>query len=234
MCRLDTLSWPMIVIVYLYMLYIWQYYNKINSIKPPPPQQHLHATTSCSQFYIVYNDCVTHPRQLWHCFHTRLCLKFRGTGFESRPDQWFVIEVVHKQCSELFKGLECAVLSMVLCTITNPWNNSIRVGHSPDYGFLSVAILSWFRKKHTLNPHTRYIEPMLFQCCAIVCDAGPTQNNIGSGDRVCLEATQQTRHVETMMFYCWPNVYDAGPTLKHHCFNVSYLLGMYCWLCKCL
>ena len=27
------------------------------------------------------------------------------------------------------------------------------------------------------------------------------------------------------MFYCWPNICDASPTLKHHCFNVTCLLG---------
>ena len=37
--------------------------------------------------------------------------------------------------------------------------------------------------------------------------------------------TQQTRHVGRTMYYCRPNVCDAGPTLKHHCFNVSCLLG---------
>ena len=33
------------------------------------------------------------------------------------------------------------VLSMVLCTIKSPWRQSIRVGRSPDFGLLSVAIL---------------------------------------------------------------------------------------------
>ena len=31
-----------------------------------------------------------------------------------------VIEVVSIQCSKLFKGMECAVMSMALCTIKNP------------------------------------------------------------------------------------------------------------------
>ena len=31
--------------------------------------------------------------------------------------------------------------------------------------------------------------------------------------------------LETMMFYYWPIVCDAGPIIKHHCFNVSCLLG---------
>ena len=34
--------------------------------------------------------------------------KLRGTGFEFRPCRIFVIDVVHMQCSQLFKGLECA------------------------------------------------------------------------------------------------------------------------------
>ena len=29
----------------------------------------------------------------------------------------------------------------------------------------------------------------------------------------------------TQAVQCWPNVCDAGPTLKHHCFNMSCLLG---------
>ena len=48
----------------------------------------------------------------------------RGTGFASRSGGRFVIEVVHSihigLYSKLFKGRECAVLSMVLCTIKNP------------------------------------------------------------------------------------------------------------------
>ena len=44
------------------------------------------------------------------------------------------------QCSRLLKGMECAVLSMVLYTIKNTGNHLIRVGHSPDLGLPSVAI----------------------------------------------------------------------------------------------
>ena len=47
----------------------------------------------------------------------------------------------HIQCSKLFKGLECVVLSIVLYTMKNPWN--YRVRYSTDFGFLSVAILAW-------------------------------------------------------------------------------------------
>ena len=39
--------------------------------------------------------------------------KLRDTGFESRQGRIVVIGVVHLQCSKLFNGLECAVLSMV-------------------------------------------------------------------------------------------------------------------------
>ena len=64
--------------------------------------------------------------------------KLRGTGVESRWGRMFVIEVLHIQCSELVKGMECTVqLSMVPCTIKNYWGHSIRVGHIvPTSGFL--------------------------------------------------------------------------------------------------
>ena len=42
-----------------------------------------------------------------------------GTRFESRSGRIFAIVVVHIQCSELFKGMECTVSSMVLRTIKN-------------------------------------------------------------------------------------------------------------------
>ena len=47
---------------------------------------------------------------------------------------------IHTNCSMTFQHR--AVLSMVLCTIKNPWNNSIRVGHSPDFELPSVAIIN--------------------------------------------------------------------------------------------
>ena len=57
----------------------------------------------------------------------------RGAGFESRLCRMFVIRAVHIHCSKIFKGMECIVLFVVLCTINNPWSHSIR-------GFL----LSWY------------------------------------------------------------------------------------------
>ena len=37
-----------------------------------------------------------------------------------RSGRIFVIVAVHIQCSKVFKGMECTVLPMVLCTIKNP------------------------------------------------------------------------------------------------------------------
>ena len=52
------------------------------------------------------------------------------------------------QCSKLFKGLECTVLPMALCTIKNTWSHSkIRAGNSPGFGLPSVAILPWLCRK---------------------------------------------------------------------------------------
>ena len=48
-----------------------------------------------------------------------------GTRFKSQSGRIFVIVVVHIQCSKLFKGIECRVLPMVLCTIyKNYWSHS--------------------------------------------------------------------------------------------------------------
>ena len=38
----------------------------------------------------------------------------------SNPGRMLVIKVVPIHCSKLFKGMECAVMSMALCTIKNP------------------------------------------------------------------------------------------------------------------
>ena len=46
------------------------------------------------------------------------------TRFESQSGRIFVIVVVYIQCPKLFKGLECKVLPMVLCTMKNPWSLS--------------------------------------------------------------------------------------------------------------
>ena len=85
----------------------------------------------------------THPfcrRPRW-LIRYRYGSKLRGTGLESRPGRIFIIEVVHIQCSKLFKGLECAELCIVLCGIKSPWSHSIRVGHSLDFGLSFVVIL---------------------------------------------------------------------------------------------
>ena len=49
-----------------------------------------------------------------------LIQKICVTVFESWLGRIFVIEAVHIQCSKLFKGLECAVMYMTLCTIMHP------------------------------------------------------------------------------------------------------------------
>ena len=63
-----------------------------------------------------------------------------GFWIESRSARMFVIAVVHIQCSRLFKGLECAVLSNGLCTMKKLGSHSIKVGHSADFGLPSVVI----------------------------------------------------------------------------------------------
>ena len=45
----------------------------------------------------------------------------------------FANGVVHIHWSKLFKRMGCAVLSMILCMIKNPWSHSIRVGHGPNF-----------------------------------------------------------------------------------------------------
>ena len=49
----------------------------------------------------------------------------------SKPGGIFVIVDVHVQCSQLFKNLECAVLSVVLCITNNSRNHAIILGYSP-------------------------------------------------------------------------------------------------------
>ena len=49
----------------------------------------------------------------------RLAVTLRCADFESQPGPMFVNEVVHIQCSILFKDMECPTLAMVLCTIKN-------------------------------------------------------------------------------------------------------------------
>ena len=92
-----------------------------------------------------------------------LWVEIRATGFESRPGRMFVIDIVHIQCSKLFKSLECTELSMALSAMKNPWCHLIREGHNPDFGLPSVAILPWLcrmRRKaiftHSFNHSKMY------------------------------------------------------------------------------
>ena len=51
--------------------------------------------------------------------HSILML-LRAIVFKSWSGRMLLIEVVPIQCAKLFKGMECAVMSMALCTIKNP------------------------------------------------------------------------------------------------------------------
>ena len=59
--------------------------------------------------------------------------KFVGTGFESRTGRMLVIEVVHTHSSKLFKGMECAMLSIVHCPMKNPCSYSKILWHSGSF-----------------------------------------------------------------------------------------------------
>ena len=91
---------------------------------------------------IKKNRKLNHKKEIAFCgdIYTNCCSK-GGIGLESRPGRVFVINVVHIQCFKLYKSLECAVLSMLLCTIKNPSSYSKRVEHSPDFGLSFVPIL---------------------------------------------------------------------------------------------
>ena len=65
------------------------------------------------QCFIFPSSTLGRPR--WINYSGRSS-KLRGTGFKSRSARMFVIEVCIIQCTKLSKGLECAVLSMALCT----------------------------------------------------------------------------------------------------------------------
>ena len=99
-------------------LYEWQW---------PPTVYCTVLQTRCSfALYFIPIYMWTGPAPM--AYTVQLWLKLRGTGFESRQGRMFVSEVVHIHCSNLFKGLEYAMLSMVglLCTAKSPWSHSIR------------------------------------------------------------------------------------------------------------
>ena len=102
-----------------------------------------------------------------------LWLETQGTGFESQSGRMFVIVVVHIQCSELSECLECAVLSMLLYTIKNPWSHSIRVGHSPGLPTSSFLLSRYCHncaesdvKQYSLTPAIAHGLVNLNQCWA--------------------------------------------------------------------
>ena len=106
---------------------------------------HCASSAAISQDGAIYFPSVGRPR----CSFSPVVARNSevATGFAFRPGRIFVIVVVHIQCFELFKSMKCAVLSILLCTIKNPWIHPIRVRHSPDFGLFSVAILPWFSKR---------------------------------------------------------------------------------------
>ena len=101
------------------------YLSKYQSINPPTyPSSHPPNYPSIHPLFYILFFSPGRPDVSSGCN-----LKIRGTRFESLPCRMLVIWVVHKQCLKLFKGLECAVFLWYFAY-------SIRVGHSPDLGFL--------------------------------------------------------------------------------------------------
>ena len=113
------------------------------------------------------------------------------TGFESWPGRMLIIGVVHIQFFKLLKSMECAVLSMVLCTIKSPWSHSIRVGHSLILGLPFVVLFAWLcrisifthpastvQKKNSLTV-THMLEPTDGHCQRdlLTCHANINNNN---------------------------------------------------------
>ena len=107
---------------------------------------------------------------------------------------------VHIQCSKLFKVLECTVLSMVLCTIKDPWSHSIKVRHSPDFRLPSVAILPWLCRKRRKAIFTHWQEISLhgvwYGLIAIYLPLCPPHSDISWYQRAC------GRHSEDNVISC--------------------------------
>ena len=60
------------------------------------------------------------PSQVADLVSLWLEIQMHRVEIPAGSDRLLVIMVVHMKFSKLFKGLECTVLSMVLCTIKNP------------------------------------------------------------------------------------------------------------------
>ena len=113
-----------------------------------------------SRPYSPLRVCRTRPKLIFGCTHI-VCQTVQKTGLwsatygtvryrniqksrsYSRLRVYFCGDIaVQKQCSKLVKGLVHEVLSMVLYKCKNTfWRHSKRVGHNPNFGLLSVAIL---------------------------------------------------------------------------------------------
>ena len=83
----------------------------------------------------------------------------------------FLIEVVYMQRSKLFKGLECAVLAMVLCTIKNLLGYSKRVGHIVP---ISCFLPSWYCHDCTESDVEQYslmlYIGLIYYCEGTICE----------------------------------------------------------------
>ena len=130
------------------------------------------------------------------------------TGFESRSGRIFVIEAVQIQCSKIFKGLGCVVLSVVLSTIKNPWSHSIRLGHS-----LS-SLLS--RYCHDLAESDVKQYSLCASCCPHTYNLQLRKQIYNLGifvylGRNCLQIIYNNRHflyscdLENILLYSWCN-----------------------------
>ena len=110
--------------------------------------------------FVFVPVCRTRPKSLFGCTHIVLqtvqrtgvwsatygTVRYRNiqkSRSYSRLRVYFCGDIaVQKHCSKLFKGLVHKVLSMVLYKYKNTfWRHSKRVGHNPNFGLLSVAIL---------------------------------------------------------------------------------------------
>ena len=98
----------------------------------------------------------------WWSFDPVKARNSTGTGFESRSGRIFIIELVHIQCSKLFKNLNCAVCSDLYGTMISLCiHRTLEVikGHIFNFGLPSVAILSWLCRKRRKTIFTRSVNP---------------------------------------------------------------------------
>ena len=118
----------------------------------------------------------------------RLWLETQKFCVRIRTGSNIVIAVVQIQCLKLFKGLECAVVSIVLCTINKPWSYSITERHS--HNFFALC-----KTTFTLIPHN---------------------SSVAGGDTAIPANTKHSANAGTMLSHRlrrWP---DIIPALGEH------------------